>query len=97
MDVGAQAERTALAWQRTGLAAMVLGVLLAHATAPPWPGLLLVAVAGLTTVVLGPQRYRRVLRTVRAGHTPLSRRMVPGAALLFLVVTAGTAVSLLRS
>lgn len=94
MDVGAQAERTALAWQRTGIAAMAVGALLVRwhtyqHLLPPWPGPLLAAAGGLTALVLVPRRYHRVLRTVRAGHTPRSRAMIPAAALLLLVVTLG--------
>lgn len=94
LDVGAQAERTMLAWQRTGIGAMAVGVLLmrghvAQHQLPPWPGLLLAVVAGFAVLVLVPQRYRRVLQMVRAGETPLSRGMVPGAALLLVLVTLG--------
>lgn len=101
LDVGAQAERTALAWQRTGLGAMAVGALLIHANRGlpphPWPGLLLMAAAGLAVLVLVPRRYRRILRTVRVGHTPLSGRMVPGSVLVLLVVVAGSAVAILRT
>ncbi len=100
LDVGAQAERTALAWQRTGIGAIAVGALLMHEHVqqhllPPWPGLLLTVVAGIAVAVLVPQRYRRVLRDVRAGHTPLSRTMVPGATLVLVVVTIGIGAELL--
>ncbi len=96
LDVGAQAERTALAWQRTGFAAMAIGALLVHGHVeqhllPQWPGLLLMSVAGLAVLVFGPLRYRRVLRTVGADQTPLSHFMVPGATLVTLLVTVGVA------
>jgi len=64
---------------------------------PPWPGLLLTVVAGVAVLVLVPQRYRRVLRAVRAGHTPLSRAMVPGATLVLVLVTIGIGAELLRA
>jgi len=101
-DVGAQAERTALAWQRTGIGAMAVGALLMRGHVhqhllPPWPGLLLTVVAGVAVLVLVPQRYRRVLRAVRAGHTPLSRAMVPGATLVLVLVTIGIGAELLRA
>jgi uncharacterized membrane protein YidH (DUF202 family) len=93
MDVGAQAERTALAWQRTGIGMMVVGALLlrwdVNEQLPVWPGLLLTAAAGVAVLFLVPHRYRRVLRTVRAGDTPLSRGMVPTTALLTMLVILG--------
>jgi uncharacterized membrane protein YidH (DUF202 family) len=100
MDVGAQAERTALAWQRTGIGAIAVGALLMREhlhqhLLPSWPGFLLVVVAGIGVVVLVPQRYRRVLGNVRAGHTPLSRMMVPGATLVLVLVTIGIGAELL--
>jgi len=98
MDVGAQAERTALAWQRTGVGVMAAGALLVRWNVeqhvPAWPGVLLTAVAGLAVLVLVPDRYRRVLRTVRAGHTPLSRAMVPAATMLMVLVILGIGVEL---
>ncbi len=102
MDVGAQAERTALAWQRTGIGAMAVGALLMHGHVhqnllPPWPGLLLAVVGGFAILVLVPQRYRRVLRAVQVGHTPLSRAMVPGATLVLVLVTVGIGVEILRA
>lgn len=101
LDVGAQAERTALAWQRTGIGAIAVGALMMREhlhqhLLPPWPGLLLTVVAGITVVVLVPQRYGRVVRDARAGHTPLSRTMVPGATLVLVLVTIGIGVELLR-
>jgi uncharacterized membrane protein YidH (DUF202 family) len=96
LDAGAQAERTALAWQRTGFAAMAIGALLVHGHVeehllPQWPGLLLMGFAGTVVLVFGPRRYRRVLGTVGAGRTPLSQQMVPGATLVTLAVTLGVA------
>ena len=52
---------------------------------------------GVAILVLVPQRYRRVTRAVQAGHTPLSRAMVPGATLVLVLVTIGIGVELLRS
>ena len=94
MDAGAQAERTALGWQRTGIGTMAIGALLvrwhvSQHVLPLWPGVLLIAIAGLGVLVLVPQRYRRVLRTIRAGDTPLSRGMVPGMTLLLVLVNIG--------
>jgi uncharacterized membrane protein YidH (DUF202 family) len=96
LDVGAQAERTALAWQRTGFSTMAIGALLVHGHVeehllPLWPGLLLMILAGLVVLVFGPRRYRRVLRMVDSDRTPVSRVMVPGATLVTFVVALGIA------
>ena len=67
-----QPERTALAWQRTGLGMMAVAVLLAHgALRSREPGMYVAsgAAALLALGVLGglaPLRYRQVRRTVRA-------------------------------
>ncbi|TGD86168.1 hypothetical protein BayCH28_18520 [Mycolicibacterium sp. CH28] len=61
---------TALAWQRTGIGAMAI-------------------------LVLVPRRYRRVVRAVHTGDTPLSRARVPSATLM--LVTVGIGVELLRA
>ena len=66
-----QPERTALAWQRTGLGIMTVAVLLAHgALRSREEGLFLAAGAAalLALLVLGglaPVRYRQVRRTVQ--------------------------------
>jgi uncharacterized membrane protein YidH (DUF202 family) len=90
MDVGAQAERTALAWQRTGIGTMASGGLAVRWSVteqfPLWPGVLLVVVGAFASLVLVAQRYRRVLKTVRAGQSPRSRILVPSAALFMVVV-----------
>ncbi len=100
VDVGAQAERTALAWQRTGIGAIAIGALsmrehLYQHVVPPWPGVLFTVVAGFGVVVLVPQRYRRVVGNVRAGTTPLSRRMVPGVTLVLVLFTIAIGADLL--
>lgn len=102
MDVGAQAERTALAWQRTGIGAMAVGVLLMRGHVhqhllSPWPGLLLTVAAALAVLICVPQRYRRVLRTVRIQRTPLSRGLVPGTTLVLALVTIAIGIDLVRS
>ena len=95
-DRGAQAERTALAWQRTGLSAAAVGLLLVHThppghVLPPWPGLLLLVVGGAVAAVVAPIRYRHIERCVRSGGGPLSTGTVPGTALLVLVSIIGVA------
>ena len=66
-----QPERTALAWQRTGLGIMTVAVLLAHgALRSREAGMFLAAGAAalLALLVLGglaPVRYRQVRRTVQ--------------------------------
>lgn len=95
-DRGAQAERTALAWQRTGLSAAAIGLLAVHAhpaghPVPPWAGLLLLAAGGMLAAVVAPIRYLHVERATRAGNGPLSRTAVPGIALLVLTTVVGIA------
>jgi putative membrane protein len=68
-----QPERTALAWQRTGLGMMAVAGLLAHGAVERQNPVLLAtagAAALLALAVLGgfaPVRYRQVRRTVEAG------------------------------
>ena len=89
-DVGAQAERTALAWQRTGIGLMAAGALVVRWTVterfPPWPGVALVGFGAFASLLLVRQRYRRVLKMVRAEQTPLSRYLIPGTAAFMVAV-----------
>ncbi len=85
---GAQAERTALAWQRTGLAATAAGAVLVHVHLASqvlalWPGVLLMAAGVLAAAVVGPVRYAAVRRATAAGRTP---RSTAGVALLSAAV-----------
>lgn len=100
-DAGAQAERTALAWQRTGLSAIAVGALLVHTHPERYalsllPGVLLMMSGTLSAAVFAPLRYRRIVRAVRARHSPAEPRTI----LLFcvlvslVVVTAGLSVFL---
>lgn len=94
-DGGAAAERTALAWQRTGLAAMGVGALLVRLhPVTPWPGALLVAAGTLLAGVVAPMRHARILRAVRAGSTPLAQRTVTGLVVVVLLVLVGSAATL---
>lgn len=99
-DAGAQAERTALSWQRTGLGALAVGALMIH-TDPthyplsPWPGVLLMAVGAVCAAVLAPLRYQRVLRAVRAGNPPVSTLTIPALSAVLVIVTIGAGSALL--
>jgi uncharacterized membrane protein YidH (DUF202 family) len=90
LDAGAQAERTALAWQRTGIGAMaVAGLLLRWDVTehlPVWPDILVAAAAGIAVMFFVSGRYRGMLRAMRADRTPLSRAMVPAATVSMLVI-----------
>ncbi len=80
LDVGAQAERTALAWQRTGLALLGVGAVLLHVgDGGPTTVSLVVGVLDMVTgavlgAVVAPVRYRRTLHRVGRAQTPLARR-----------------------
>ncbi len=82
LDPGAQAERTTLAWQRTGLALLGVGAVLLHVDGAAagrlvrTVGLLdLVAGAAIGSVV-APARYRQTVRLVVGARSPLARRSV---------------------
>src|SRR3954471_17685830 len=99
LDAGAQAERTALAWQRTGIGALAVGALLVHGhvnrqVLSPWPGLSLATVAGLAVLILIPRRYGRILGAIRGGRTPLSSRMVAGLTILLVLVILGVGLNI---
>jgi putative membrane protein len=102
-----QPERTALAWQRTGLGMMTVAVLLAHgALRSREEGMYLAsgAAALLALLVLGglaPVRYRQVRRTVhdeggtRSAVAPVVAATATGAVAL-VALAALTAPLLLR-
>jgi uncharacterized membrane protein YidH (DUF202 family) len=96
-DEGAQAERTALAWQRTAISTMTVAALLIHArfNGQFWSGLVLAGTAASAVLVLVPCRYRCVLRAVRAGRTPASRPTVLVTAVLSVFVIIFIAAELL--
>lgn len=83
VDVGAQAERTAMAWQRTAIGLVANGALLCRWSfvehQPAWPAIVLTAGSGLVLLIVVPARYRRIVGTVRRGGNPLSRVTVRAA------------------
>ncbi len=101
-DAGAQAERTALAWQRTGLAAIGVGALLVHAAVssphriPLWPGIVLMMSGALAAAVLAPLRYRSVLHAIQSDRTPVSVLATSAMTLVQLVVALVVAVAVVR-
>jgi uncharacterized membrane protein YidH (DUF202 family) len=80
LDPGMQAERTYLAWQRTGLGLAAVGVLMMHSAVDGHPplvvpgGLTLVAAAVLTA--RAQHRFRSTVALIRAGHSPVNYRLV---------------------
>ncbi len=92
IDAGGPAERTALAWQRTALGVVVVGALAVrwclNEGYPVWPGIVLATFGGVVGLLLGRQRYLRIMTTVRAGETPLSRYLVPATALFMVLIVA---------
>lgn len=103
-DVGAQAERTALAWQRTALGVMAVGALSVRWSVtedfPVLPGIALVVFGGLAGLFVVRQRYLRVLKTVHSDQTPLSRYLIPLTTIFMVgvltVIAMGVAVEFTR-
>lgn len=103
LDPGAQAERTALAWQRTGLALLGVGAVLLRAGGVTRPlsvvvGLLDVATGAVLGAVVAPARYRRTLLRVGQTQSPLARRScwaVTGCAIATSLAAAVSLVSAL--
>ncbi|NED99335.1 DUF202 domain-containing protein [Phytoactinopolyspora halotolerans] len=90
-DPGAQNERTALAWTRTGLALLLAVVLASRLTAGPL-GLAALAFGLLTApfaaaiLVLARRRYQLAHRSLRrAGHLPDGRLPALAAAVTLLL------------
>jgi putative membrane protein len=96
-----QPERTALAWQRTGLGVLAVAGLLGHRAVEEERPVLLVlagAAALLGLAVLGalaPVRYRDVRRRVAVGTGAAAPRLVATVAAIVLLVGAVAAVSVL--
>lgn len=98
IDAGGPAERTALAWQRTALGVVAVGALATRWTVteqyPVWPAIVLATFGGVVGLFLGRQRYLRILTTVRAGETPLSRYLVPATAVFMVLIAAALSVGI---
>ncbi len=97
-DSGLQAERTAMAWQRTALALGGVSALLLHGASRPAtaaPGLLGLA-AALLLLGRAELRYVRTVRRAEDGRAPSSPRLLLGAAVaaVALAVAATTLVAL---
>ena len=84
-DAGLQAERTAMAWQRTALGVGGVSALLLHQTGgrpfSALPGMFGLAMA-TTLLVLSELRYERTAARIGSGVDPVNARM-----LLLLAVT----------
>lgn len=69
-----QHERTSLAWERTAIAAIALGLLMTRAGATVHPGLGLVGIvqvcSGAALLVWSGRHYEELHGTLRAGQTP---------------------------
>lgn len=99
VDPGAQAERTRLSWNRTGLALAVNAALLVHTASGslarhlPAAAMLLVALA---CFLLADRRYRRITAAVRAGRSVASiahvRTLAAVAVLPAVIALAGVLV-----
>ena len=92
-DVGLQAERTSIAWERTALTLTVFSALVLHAanrqTLGQVPGAVGVAVA-LWLLVAAERRYSVSVRRVQDGLSPVAPRMILAltVAVVALAVTA---------
>jgi putative membrane protein len=98
-EVETQPERTALAWQRTGLGVLAVGGLVTHGALQGKSPLLLV-VAGCTALLglailgaLAPVRYRRLRRSAATDGTAVPGLLRAATAIVVLTaVAAGIAV-----
>lgn len=79
VEHAAQAERTALSWQRTGFRVLLVGALLAHTgqipghVDPEVAALVVIALGTLLSTLVPTVRYRRIVADIEQGHTPASR------------------------
>ena len=98
VDPGLQAERTAMAWQRTALGLGGVGALLVHHAGGigprSIPGVLGLLVA-LALVVASERRYEGTGRRVRSGAPTHSRFLVRTVAVSTVLLSASAAVLVL--
>jgi uncharacterized membrane protein YidH (DUF202 family) len=90
LDPGLQAERTYLAWQRTGLGLAAIGALLLHSAIDGGqplaiPGALTLVVAAVLTA-RAQRRYRSTVSYIRLGRSPVDYRVVATTAALTVVL-----------
>jgi uncharacterized membrane protein YidH (DUF202 family) len=95
IDPGLQAERTAMAWQRTALGVGAVGALLIHhAGGVTWgaiPGALGLLV-GLVLILASEGRYERTVHRVRSGQQATSRGLVRTLAGITVLLAASALV-----
>ena len=101
LDVIAAAERTALAWERTGFGLVAVGAVVVHGSknltgpAQITLGIAVVAAGAVTSVVIAPVRYRRIVSDVRGHRSTMAGRTLR-AVTLVLCAVAFAATLLLR-
>lgn len=96
-DPATAAERTAMAWERTGFGLIGIGGLVAHAGrdqpgAKVATGLVVLALGAGLSLVWAPARYRAIMREAGAGRNPR-----PQAAALRLLTVAVVLLALASS
>ena len=99
LPVETQPERTALAYQRTGLGVLAIAGLLGHRAVTDGRAVLLLlagsgALLGLVVLgVLAPARYRDVRRSTAPGARTAAPRAVAGVTAIVLAVGVAAAVA----
>jgi uncharacterized membrane protein YidH (DUF202 family) len=94
-DLGAAAERTSLAWQRSGLGMIAVGALFVRVHQGPrllsvLLGCVLIGTGILATALVGPWRYRTILAQVSAAQSPTSRWVMALAAVVICAVACAS-------
>lgn len=100
LDIGAQAERTALSWERTGFGLVAVGALMlhdVHQRASPVQiafGIGIAVVGAVISAVIGPRRYRRIIADVRGHRSPSALPHLRAVAVLLGSIALGAALVL---